>query len=155
MSTSPLSRLHYISKALSSRLRLRILGALDGRELCVGQVAAVFDIARSTASEHLSELRRVGLLGERRDGRFVWYSLETDDRARSFLSVVLAELAPDRAVLADREMTERVLALPHDLVCEKGRAALESHIAPAAPATDPDSPSSSTAHSNTDPQEVP
>ncbi len=155
MPTSPLSRLLYVSKALANRARLRILAALEGRELCVGQVAAIFDIARSTASEHLSELRRVGLIGERRDGKFVWYSLDTDERARSFLAVVLSELASDGGVRADREMTERILALPHDLVCEKGRAALESPISPAATAAEPDSTCCSTSKSNADPHEAP
>jgi DNA-binding transcriptional ArsR family regulator len=155
MPTTPLSRLLYVSKALANRARLRILGALEGRELCVGQVAAIFDIARSTASEHLSVLRRVGLIGERRDGRFVWYSLDTDERAQDFLAVVLLALASDQDVRADRQMTGRILALPHDLVCEKGRAALDSSIAPAATAADPDSRCCPSSNSNTDPQEAP
>lgn len=154
MATTALSQLLCVSKALANRARLRILGALEGHELCVGQVAAIFDIARSTASEHLSELRRVGLIGERRDGRFVWYSLESDERARGFLAVVLSELASDGEVRADREMTARILALPHDFVCEKGRAALKTPVSPTATAADPDS-SCSPASPNTDPQEAP
>jgi ArsR family transcriptional regulator len=124
MPTSPLSRLLNVSKALSNRTRLRIVGVLEGRELCVGQVAAIFDIARSTASEHLSDLRRAGLLGERRDGRFVWYRLADDSPSREALAGVRPGLAADETVRRDREMTARILALPHDLVCEKGRAAL-------------------------------
>ena len=126
MSSTPLTRLLDVSKALANRARLRILAVLDGRELCVGQVAAVFDIARSTASEHLSDLRRVGLVAERRDGKFVHYSLVSDPWARTFLDVVLSELADDAAVLGDRALTDRILALPHELVCERGRAALDT-----------------------------
>ena len=139
MPTTPLSRLLDVSKALANRARLRILTVLDGRELCVGQVAAIFDIARSTASEHLSDLRRVGLVAERRDGKFVHYSLVSDSRARTFLDVVLAELEADGAVLADRELTARILALPHDIVCERRRAALDAPGPPAvtAPAAPP------------------
>lgn len=155
MPTSPLSRLLDTSKVLANRARLRILATLEGNELCVGQVAAIFDIARSTASEHLSALRRVGLVGERRDGKFVFYSLAVDEHARKFSDVVLAELSADAAVRKDRDLTARILALPHDLVCEQGRAALNAPIAPAATAADPDSPSCSTSHPNTDPQEVP
>ncbi len=126
MATAPLSRIHYVSKALANRARLRVLAILEGRELCVGQVAAILDIARSTASEHLSELRRVGLVSERREGRFVWYSLETAPSASIYLDVVLAELSDDATARADRALLVRVLALPHDVVCELGRGALEA-----------------------------
>lgn len=125
MATAPLSRIHYVSRALANRARLRILAVLEGRELCVGQVAAILDIARSTASEHLSELRRVGLVSERREGRFVWYSLETAPSARIYLDVVLAELSDDATTQADHALVAQVLLLPHDLVCELGRGALE------------------------------
>jgi DNA-binding transcriptional ArsR family regulator len=132
-----LSRLLEVTKVLANRARLRILAVLAGRELCVGQVAAIFDIARSTASEHLSALRRAGLLAERRDGRFAYFTLSGDGRARTHLDVVLAELTADDAVRGDRELTERILALPHDLVCDLGRAALDIPRPPEAPVADP------------------
>jgi len=135
MPTSPLSRLLETSKVLANRARLRILASLDGNELCVLQVAAIFDIARSTASEHLTALRRTGLVVERRDRRFVFYSLSTEPRARRLLEVVLGEMEGDAAVGRDREMTARVLSLPHDLVCEIGRAALEAAGLAEAPRT--------------------
>ena len=155
MPTSPLSRLLDTSKVLANRARLRILAALEGNELCVGQVAAIFDIARSTASEHLSALRRVGLVGERRDGKFVYYSLAVDEHARKFSDVVLAELSADVAVRKDRDLTARILALLDDLGGAPGRAAPIAPNAPAATAADPDSPSCSASHPHTDPQEVP
>ena len=126
MPTSPLSRLLETSKVLANRARLRILATLEGHELCVLQVAAIFDIARSTASEHLTALRKTGLVVERRDGRFVFYALSTQDRARRILGIVLGEIEGDVAIGRDREMTAKVLSLPHDLVCEIGRAALEA-----------------------------
>jgi DNA-binding transcriptional ArsR family regulator len=125
MPTTPLTRLLDTSKVLANRGRLRIVAALEGNELCVLQVAAIFDIAGSTASEHLTALRKAGLVVDRRDGRFVFFSLSTEDRARRFLAVVLDELASDAVVEQDREMTEKVLSLPHELVCEHGRVALE------------------------------
>lgn len=156
MPTSPLSRLLYVTKALSNRTRLRVVGVLEDRELCVGQVAAIFDVARSTASEHLAELRRAGLLSERRDGRFVWYSLGGDEGPRGVLAGVLPGLGADDTVRKDREMTDRILALPHDLVCEKGRGALAAEAAgkvtPETPATTATS-CSPTSTSHTDVQE--
>ncbi|MBK9091090.1 MAG: winged helix-turn-helix transcriptional regulator [Holophagales bacterium] len=155
MPTSPLSRLLDVSKVLANRARLRILAALEGRELCVGQVAAIFDVARSTASEHLSALRRVGLVAERRDGKFAYYSLVVDERARKFLDVVLSELSADAAVRKDRDLTGRILALPHDLVCEQGRAALNMPVAAAVPTADPSSSPCPKPHTNSERQEVP
>jgi len=155
MPTTPLSRLLALSKALANRARIRILAVLDGRELCVGQVAAIFDIARSTASEHLSALRKVGFLEERREGRFAWFSLATDARTRRILETVRSETASDPVVRRDLELAERILALPHDLVCEQGRAALDSPIAPAAAAADPRSSACSESESNTTRKEAP
>jgi DNA-binding transcriptional ArsR family regulator len=128
MSTPSLARLLDTSKALSNRGRVRVLAALEGRELCVGQVAAIFDIARSTASEHLSELRRVGLVEERREGRFVWFSHASDERAARILEAVRRETREDAVAQRDAAMAERILALPHDVVCEKGRAALDGAL---------------------------
>lgn len=155
MPTSPLSRLLDVSKALANRARLRILAVLDGNELCVGQVAAIFDVARSTASEHLSALRRVGLVTERRDGKFVYYSLVADERARKFSDVVLSEVSADAAIRKDRELAARILALPHDLVCEHGRAALLEPAGPEAAVAGGDSSFCSTSDSDTKRQEVP
>ena len=129
MPTSPLSHLLDLTKALANRARLRILTVLEGRELCVGQVAAIFDIARSTTSEHLSALRHAGLVVERKDGRFVYYSLGADARATAFLGPVLGELSSDGTVAKDQQMASRILALPHELVCELGRAALTVDVA--------------------------
>lgn len=153
MSIEALSRVLYVTKALSNRTRLRVVGVLEGRELCVGQVAAIFDIARSTASEHLAELRRAGLLSERRDGRFVWYSLGGDEGSRGVLAGVLPGLANDDTVRKDREMTDRILALAHDLVCEKGRGALAAET-PGKVTTEATAASSSPISTSiTDPQE--
>jgi DNA-binding transcriptional ArsR family regulator len=44
--------------------RLRILGMLRGGGLCVCQITAVLDLAASTVSAHLADLRRAGLVFE-------------------------------------------------------------------------------------------
>jgi len=154
MPTTPLSRLVYISKALASRARLRLLATLDGCELSVGQLAATFDMATSTASEHLSELRRVDLVSGRRDGQVIRYSLVVDEHARKFLDVVLSELSDDPVVLEDRERARRIAAL-QGLAGGDDRATPPAPETPAAPAAEPDSPYRSAAHSNLKRQEVP
>ena len=124
MTTSTLSRLLDVTKALGSPLRVRMLAVLEGRELCVGQLAAVFDIARSTASEQLAELRRGGLVSERRAGRFVWYRLAPLEESSGFGTMALRALAGDPQVARDAQTADEILSLPHELVCELGRQAL-------------------------------
>ena len=49
-------------KALAHPGRLRILAMLRGGDLCVCQLTAVLELAASTVSSHLSDLRRAGLV---------------------------------------------------------------------------------------------
>jgi len=55
---------------------------------CAGEVGADLDLAASTASHHLKELRRAGLMHVERRGRRVdcWASQETLQRLAAFLT---------------------------------------------------------------------
>ena len=63
-----------ISKALSDATRLRILLALEGRELCVCEIVALIGLAPSTISKHLALLSEAGLVRSRKLGRWVHFS---------------------------------------------------------------------------------
>src|SRR5512146_2972049 len=71
MTTTPLTRLVQLHKAIGHPVRLRLLAMLREGPLCVCQMTVVTRLAASTVSEHLSELRRAGLLSERKEGRWV------------------------------------------------------------------------------------
>ena len=61
-------------KALASETRQRILLLfVDGQERTVNQVAEEAGIGQSTASEHLSVLKRGGLMKANRSGKEVYY----------------------------------------------------------------------------------
>jgi ArsR family transcriptional regulator len=62
-------------KALADETRLRILNLLVQGELCVCDVMAVLDIGQSKASRHLACLRHVGLVSDRRNGVWMYYTL--------------------------------------------------------------------------------
>ncbi len=62
-------------KVLAHPNRLRVLEALDGRELCVCDLAATLDVSMSTLSQQLRELRRLGAIEYRVSGKFAYYSL--------------------------------------------------------------------------------
>ena len=60
-----------IGKALSDMNRLRILGALNGRELCVCHLVEMLEVDASNVSRHVSLLRRAGLIAVRKEGRWL------------------------------------------------------------------------------------
>lgn len=62
-------------KSLANRHRLLILCQLTDGERSVGDLAAFLDLRDSTVSQHLSLLRRDGLVQARRDGQTIWYSI--------------------------------------------------------------------------------
>jgi ArsR family transcriptional regulator len=63
-------------KALSDQTRLRILRLLaKGGELCVCDLVAALDITQSKASRHLIYLKHVGLVKDRKEGLWSYYSL--------------------------------------------------------------------------------
>jgi DNA-binding transcriptional ArsR family regulator len=55
-------------RALAEPHRRTILRLVSGGELAAGEIAAAFDVTRTAVSQHLTVLRKAGLVTERRDG---------------------------------------------------------------------------------------
>ena len=64
-----------VFKALAAAIRLRILGLLSSREMCVCEVTVALDLTQPNASHHLSILENVGLVKDRKEGKWVLYSI--------------------------------------------------------------------------------
>jgi len=62
-------------KALADEIRLRILKLLEIREMCVCEVMVALDLTQPTASHHLGILENAGLVKNRKDGKWVFYSI--------------------------------------------------------------------------------
>jgi len=107
-------------KALAHPTRLRILAMLRGGELCVCQVTAVLGLAPSTVSAHLTELRRAGLLQERREGRWIHLRLATDPESSGLLDLVWQRLEGDPTVRTDAEHTAGLRKVAPEVVCAPG-----------------------------------
>ena len=58
--------------------RVKLLHALESRELCVSDLADILDITKSADSHHLNALKLSKLVRARRDGQIVYYSLDDD-----------------------------------------------------------------------------
>ncbi len=71
-----------VLKALSDETRLRILNLLYDRELCVCDVMATLQITQAKASRHLIYLKNAGLVKDRKQAQWVYYSLAKDDHLR-------------------------------------------------------------------------
>lgn len=62
--------------ALTHPLRLQIVGFIDRSEsACVNEIFAELNIEQSLASQHLRILRQAKLVDTRRQGKFVYYTL--------------------------------------------------------------------------------
>ena len=62
------------AQSVFEKTRLRMLKILLDRELCVCELAELFRVSSSRMSQHLQILRRAGVVSERRDGKWVYYS---------------------------------------------------------------------------------
>jgi DNA-binding transcriptional ArsR family regulator len=62
-------------KVLAHPGRLRVLQALEGRELCVCDLAHVLGISFSGTSQQLRELRRLGAVDFRAQGKLAYYRI--------------------------------------------------------------------------------
>jgi len=63
-------------KALSDETRLKILQILLTRDLCVGALAYQLEISEAAVSQHLKQLRKVGLVRGEKRGYWTHYLVE-------------------------------------------------------------------------------
>lgn len=64
--------------ALSDETRLDIVSRLAGGEQCVCDLQSALDAAQSRLSFHLKTLKTAGIVSDRREGRWIYYSLNPD-----------------------------------------------------------------------------
>jgi ArsR family transcriptional regulator len=113
----PLSATVHALKALAHPGRLRILAMLRGGELCVCQLTAVLELAASTVSAHLADLKRAGLVGERKDGRWVFHRLEQGEAATALLDPLWKAIARDPQVEADARLLRELRRVDVEELC--------------------------------------
>jgi DNA-binding transcriptional ArsR family regulator len=106
-----------ILKALGHPVRLRLAAMLRGGELCVCQMTAVLGLAASTVSAHLSDLKRAGLVEDRKDGRWVLHRLSQDPPAVSHLEPVWKSVAGDAHLEEDARVLRELRRVPVEELC--------------------------------------
>jgi DNA-binding transcriptional ArsR family regulator len=85
-------------KALASPNRLKILCNLLDGEKSVGQIAALVGIRETAASQHLTLLRKDGLVHSRRAGQTIFYAMDSP-LAESILHLLYREFCPQGAAV--------------------------------------------------------
>ncbi len=90
-----LARTARIFHALSDATRLRVLEMLRRGERCVCELTEALDLGQSRLSFHLKTLKDAGLLRDRREGRWIHYSLDAEGIAQAEESI--GELARSAA----------------------------------------------------------
>ena len=75
-------------KIMGDSTRLQIILTLQGRELCVTDIATCLDMSISSVSHQLKSLRLSRIIKQRKEGRTVFYSLD-DDHVRDILETSL------------------------------------------------------------------
>jgi DNA-binding transcriptional ArsR family regulator len=118
-----------MARAIGHPARLRALVALQSGELCVCQITELLQLAPSTVTAHLKELRRAGLTVERKQGRWVYIGLATDAEARSWISTAIGMAADDPQLTADQELVAELRRLPVADLCRFGYRVAKQKLA--------------------------
>jgi ArsR family transcriptional regulator, arsenate/arsenite/antimonite-responsive transcriptional repressor len=111
-------------KVLADEARLRMLWLLfNHQELCVCDLMEALEITQSKASRHLRTLHHAGLVSDRKDGLWSYYSLrpvedELSKRHLAVLRVTLGNRADATELLA--KLHRWLQANQRDVVCSKG-----------------------------------
>ena len=106
-----------ITRALSDKNRVRILAALEDRELCVCQIIEMLGLSPSTVSQHLSILRHARLITGRKQGRWMYYRHADNPRSDAIDGAIrwaLDCVHDTDVVRQDRMRLEEIVA---DMAC--------------------------------------
>ena len=81
-------------KVFGDSSRMRILFALDRRELCVCDLSAALGMTKSAVSHQLRFLRTNHLVASRRSGKNIFYRL-ADDHVRDIIEIAVQHLSEE------------------------------------------------------------
>ena len=105
-------------KCLADDTRARLMFLItQEKELCVCELTCALDESQPKVSRHLAQLRGCGLLADRRQGQWVYYSLhpELPSWARTVLETALA--AHEAALQADASRLQQMGDRPMRAAC--------------------------------------
>jgi DNA-binding transcriptional ArsR family regulator len=93
--TAKQNRIAEVAKALAHPARVAILEFLAGQNSCVcGDIVEELPLSQATVSQHLAELKRIGLINGEIEGPRVCYCIDKKawDEAKQLLSQFLSDV---------------------------------------------------------------
>lgn len=111
-----------VLKALADENRVRILWAVQGRELCVCQIVELLGLAQSTVSKHLSILHHARLVDSRKQGRWMYYRAADADApadARRLAATVCSLLDESPEAEGHARRMKHILSMDREALCRK------------------------------------
>jgi len=110
------------TKALADETRIRIIGALQGRELCVCQLIELLGLAPSTVSKHLSVLWNARIIDSRKQGRWMFYRLAGKDAPRQVLVAldwIIGWFVDSSQFIQDDRRLKEILEIDPEILCSR------------------------------------
>lgn len=92
-----------ILKLMGDKTRLSMVSLLDLDECCVCEFVEIFQMSQPAISQHLRKLKDVGLITEKRNKHWVFYSLNKENEAYPLIESLLAQLPDQLEKLKDLE----------------------------------------------------
>ena len=110
--------LEQLFRALADPTRLRIINLVAEQEVCVCYFTEVIAAPQPKISRHLAYLRRAGIVGARREGKWMHYRLliPQEPHAASILKSTLEALRQSKDMQRDRAGLRRACCGPNSLV---------------------------------------
>ncbi len=84
--TDKIEEVAELFKVFGDTTRIRIMGTLFDKELCVQDIAESLDMTQSAISHQLKILKNSHLVKSRRDGKQIMYALD-DDHVRTIIAM--------------------------------------------------------------------
>ena len=79
LATGQAKQVSQLFKVLGDPFRVQLLLALEKQEACVCHLECLLRKRQAYISQHLMNLRKAGVLKARREGRFVYYSVNNQE----------------------------------------------------------------------------
>ncbi len=106
--------LEMLFSALADRTRLRLLNLMNGGEICVCFLVEILETNQPKISRHLAYLRNAGIVGARREGKWMHYRITppSDRAADHILQEVIRWLGDDPQMRDDQQKLVSVCCSP-------------------------------------------
>jgi len=97
-----------IFKALSEENRFRIVMLLSQREMCVCEIFSILDISNSTLSSHLKILKQANIIKQKKNGRWINYSLINNATITMLLDFIKKNMNDNTLILEDKLKSKEI-----------------------------------------------